>query len=67
LALNGLLGANFLGPLIQASFVLLKRDPDNQIATDNLTPKPGLARSCFAILGRSRKRCRKDCSKGDCT
>jgi hypothetical protein len=32
-----LLGANFFGPLLQASFVLLKRDPDNQIATDDLT------------------------------
>ena len=32
-----MLGANFFGPLVQAGFVLLKRDPDNQIATDNLT------------------------------
>ena len=44
------LGANFLGPLLQASFVLLKRDPDNQITTHNLTAELGLALACFALL-----------------
>jgi hypothetical protein len=45
LELNALvcfLGPNFLGPLIQAGLVLLERDPDDQVATDNLSTKPGL-------------------------
>jgi hypothetical protein len=32
-----LLGAYFVGPTLQAGFVLLKRDPNNQIAADDLT------------------------------
>jgi hypothetical protein len=61
------LGANFLGPLVQAGFVLLKRDPDNQIATDNLAAKLGLARTCITILSRSRNRRRKDRGADDRT
>jgi hypothetical protein len=58
-ALFRLLGANFFGTLIQARFVLLKRDPDNQITTDNLTTELSLARACFTILGQRRSRGRK--------
>jgi hypothetical protein len=54
-----LLGANLLGPLVQASLVLLKRDPNNIIATDNLSAELGLACACLTVLGRSRNRCRK--------
>jgi hypothetical protein len=49
-ALFRFLGANFLSPLLQPSFVLLKRNPDNQIATDNLTAELGLALACLALL-----------------
>jgi hypothetical protein len=59
-ALLCFLGANFFGPLFQAGFVLLKRDPDNQIATDNLTAESGLARARLSILSQRRSCGRKD-------
>src|SRR5215813_9953745 len=49
-ALFRLLGAYFLGPLLQPGFVLLKSDPDNVITTDNLTAELGLACACLALL-----------------
>jgi hypothetical protein len=49
-ALFRFLAAYFLGPLLQASFVLLKRDPDDQIAANNLTAKGGLARALLVLL-----------------
>ena len=49
-ALLRFLAAYLLGPLLQARFVLLKRDPDGQIASNNLTAKGGLARAGLVVL-----------------
>jgi hypothetical protein len=64
-ALFCFLGANFLGPLVQAGLVLLERDPDNQIATNDLAAELCFARACLTVLGRNGNRHRKDCGKGD--
>src|SRR5262245_25552659 len=61
-----LLGAYFLGALLQTGFVLLKRDPDNVITTYNLTPELGLACACLALFRRRRNR-RQDCGADDRT
>jgi len=60
-------GANFLGPLLQAGFVLFERDPDYQITTYNLTAEFGLACACLALLRPGRDHSRQDCRAGDGT
>src|SRR5262249_955 len=56
-----LLATDFLGPLLQTGFVLLKRDPDNQITAYNLTAELGLACACVALFPRRRNRRCQDC------
>jgi hypothetical protein len=50
--------ANLVGSLLQALFVLLKRYPDNRIATDNLTAEFCLAGARLTILSQ-RRTCRR--------
>src|SRR5262249_27386146 len=59
------LGAYFLGTPLETGFVLLKRDPDNQIAADNLTPKGGLARALLVLLCSPRNHRCQDCQADD--
>jgi hypothetical protein len=66
-ALFRFLAAYFLRSLLQTSFVLLKRDPDNVITTYNLTAELGLARACLAVLGQRRNRSCQDCGADDRT
>ena len=55
-ALFRFLAAYFLGALLQTGFVLLKRDPDGQIAANNLAAKGGLARAGLVVFRRRRNR-----------
>src|SRR5262249_8450417 len=64
-ALLRFLAAYFLGSQLQAGFVLLKCDPDGQIAANNLTTKGGRARARLAVLRRRRRPCCQDCGADD--